>query len=134
MIKRSAKVIHKLRVFFLFFISFGFLVLLGLNPLDVGKLVQGRITQAVGMTVGVPENKYNKVAAQLTEKESRLNEKEKELTVLEDKLLDSYRQNSQKKIMIFMALGIVALFVLVLVNFYLDYKRRRFELGIKNKK
>lgn len=124
MVKRTAKFIHKLRVFFLFFISFCFLLLLGLNPVDLGKIIKGKAIQAVGISVGVPENQYNKLAIQLSEKEEKLNEREENLAALEANLLDTYNQRRQNKIMIFMAIGIFVLFVLVLTNFYLDYRRK----------
>ena len=78
--------------------------------------------RAIGMNVGVPENPFNKLALQLDEKEARLNEQEKRLDERTDVL--GIGNNIGLWLMV-IAFGIGALFVLILLNFYLDIKRRR---------
>lgn len=109
----------------MFFIPFCFFLVLGLNPIDVGKLIKGKMGEAVGMSVGVPENEYNKIAAQLEAKEKSLLEKERELKNLELEITRSYKGNEW--VIIFLSIGIVVLFILVGLNYYLDYKRRKRE-------
>lgn len=123
MIKRTVKYIHNLRILFLFFIPFCFFLVLGLNPIDVSQIIKVKIGQAVGMSVGVPENSYNKVAAQLEEKEDKLKNKENELVALEERISNSYK--GQENLVLFLSIGILILFFLVLLNYYLDYKRRK---------
>jgi hypothetical protein len=68
------------------------------------------------MSSKVLENPYNRLAAQLDSKGQELSRREQALNALEAKLEKSYLQ----------VFGLVGfLFVLILVNFILDYKRRR---------
>lgn len=123
MVRKSVKIIHEMRILFLFFIPFCFFLVLGLNPIDVGKIIKVKVGQAVGMSVGVPENKYNKVAAQLEAKEDRLNEREQDIRLLEERIVNSY--GGQERLVMFLSAGIVILFILVFVNYYLDYKKKK---------
>jgi hypothetical protein len=123
MIKRTVKYIHNLRILFLFFIPFCFFLVLGMNPVDLSRIITGKMGQAVGISVGVSENKYNKLAAQLEDKEDRLDAREGELALLEKKMSDSYK--GQETLILFLFAGIMILFMLVSVNYYLDYKRKK---------
>lgn len=123
MVKRTATLIHKLRVYFLLFIAVGFFYQIGLDPVDVGKFVGSNIGSAVGMNVSIPENPINKLALQLQEKEDALNAREQALSAREQELGIDQGSNQNLLLMI-LGVGIVVLFILVIINYYLDYKRR----------
>jgi len=131
MIKKIFKLIHDLKIFFLSFIIVWFLFILGLNPVSITKLIGTKIGSAVGFSVGVKENSFNKLALQLQEKEERLVEKEETLERIEAELKkrSSFREN---KLVLIMILGIAILFILILLNYYFDYKKRKGDL--KNNK
>ena len=122
MIKKTFKFIHSFRVFLFVFICVSFLINLGINPVDIGKFFGAKAGSAIGMSVGVPENPFNKLALQLEEKEQKLNQKEAELNQLESKLKNTGGVNL---VNIFLAGGVVVLFILISLNFYFDYKRRQ---------
>ena len=131
MIKKIFKLIHDLKIFFLALIIVWFLFILGLNPVSITKLIGAKISSAVGFSVGVKENSFNKLALQLQEKEKRLVKKEETLERIEAELKkrNSLREN---KLVLIMILGIVILFILILLNYYFDYKKRKSDL--KNNK
>lgn len=64
----------------------------------------------------VVENPYNRLAAQLNNKGEELNRREQALAALESKLEKSYLQ-------VFALVGV--LFLLIVINFALDYHRRK---------
>lgn len=121
MIKKTVRKIHDLRIFFLAFILVSFLYQIGLGPMDVSKMIGARFSSAIGMNVGVPENPINSLAKQLDEKEKKLAQKETELAQREEDLKKIIRED---KTIVFMGLGIIVLFILVLLNYFLDYRRR----------
>ncbi len=105
-------------------IVMSFLYIANLNPIDISVFLGSRIGSAVGLNVSVPENPFNKLAMQLEEKEERLNEREKNLDDRAEAL--GVGDNIGLWLMI-IAFGIGALFVLLLLNFYLDIRQRRFK-------
>ncbi len=98
---------------------------LGTNPLEMCKFFGAEVGNAVGLSVGVAENPFNKLALQLEEKEDLLNAKENNLTNLENELRKSSRTSNIILLIIVFVLFI--LFFLILFNYYLDYKRRQEE-------
>jgi len=124
MLKRTIRVIHNLRVFFLAVIVISFFFYLGVNPISLGQFVGAQFGDAVGMEVSIPQNPFNKLAAQLEEKEERLAQKEKALDKREQALA-AEQTGAPKTIIWVLAAGIAVLFVLILVNYYLDWKRRK---------
>ncbi len=112
------------------FITIGFFYQIGLNPVDVGKFLGANIGSAVGINVSIPENPVNKFALQLKEKEDILNAREQDLDVRAQKYVESGR-SSQNILIAILGVGVVLLFVLVIVNYYLDYKRKKSEQGKK---
>lgn len=126
MIHKTVKHIHRFRVYFLAFIIVAFFYQLGLNPVDLGKFVGAKMGSAIGMSISVPENPINKLALELKEKEAGLNDREKELNDREKELARTGALNDN--MYLFMGGGIVILFFLVLMNFYLDYRRRKLEI------
>lgn len=124
MIRRIIKTIHYLRVYFFAFILVGFFFYVGANPVSVGKFIGAKFSRAVGMSVSVPENPFNKLALQLKEKEDRLNNMESELNQREIEMAKN-ASSSQAKLIIGMGAGLILLFILIALNFYLDYRRRQ---------
>lgn len=124
MLKRTIQTIHNLKIFFLFVIIVSFFFYLGVNPINVGQFVGARFGDAVGMEVSIPENPFNKLAVQLEEKEERLADKEREIKKRELALAKA-EDSKQNKIIWFLSIGIIVLFVLILVNYYLDWKSKR---------
>lgn len=102
-----------------------FLLYLGLNPIDVGKFLSAKISHAVNInsTASVPENPFNVLALQLKEKEIRLDEREQNLAELEDKIIGE--TGSIKQWLAFIIPLVVALFILIVLNFYFDYKEKK---------
>lgn len=125
MIKLVFKFIHTLRVFFLSFIIIGFLFIAGMNPVDIGKFIGAKLGFAVGISTSVPENPFNKLASQLKEKEAELTIKEQELNLKAEELKTG--NQGQDILVMVLGIGIVILFALVLLNYYLDYRRRKNE-------
>ena len=124
MLKQTVKFIHNLRILFFAIILVSFLFVIGLNPVDMSVFLGSKLGQAVGLTVSVPENPVNKLALQLKEKEDSLNSRELALNEREAQI-DKQLQAQYNPVVIALASGIVVLFVLILVNYYLDYRRRR---------
>jgi hypothetical protein len=123
MFHKIFRFIHDLKVFFLAIIFLSFLNILGANPLDIGKFFGAQFGQAVGMSVAVPDNPFNKLAAQLKEKENDLNTRERALLLRERDL--SIVDKTQNRIIYVIGAGVLILLFLIVTNFFLDYRRRR---------
>ena len=124
MIKHAFTWIHKLRLWFLVLIVVGFLYVVGLNPVSISVFLGAKFGSAIGMSINIPENPFNKLAAQLKDKEEELAQKENELLSREQAI--AKKTISQQRIIIIMlGIGITILFVLVIINYYLDFKRRK---------
>jgi hypothetical protein len=126
MIKKIIGFIHSLRIVFLVFIICGFFGVVGINPVNLSEFLGAKFGQAIGMSVSVPENPFNKIALQLQEKENSLNQREIELNKRADEL-SAGKSDSQNPLITYLMLGIFVLFILVLANYYLDFKRRKTE-------
>ena len=124
MLKRLIKTIHYLRVYFLAFFVVALFYYIGLQPINVSKFIGAKLSSAVGMSTSVPENPFNKVALQLKEKEQSLNEKENSLYQREAELAKN-QYSLQTKLMKVMIAGIFVLLLLILFNYYLDYRRKK---------
>lgn len=103
-------------------IVMSFLYVANLSPIDISVFLGARVGSAIGMNISIPENPFNKLATALDEKETRLNEQEKKLDERADAL--GVGDNIGLWLMV-IAFGIGALFVLILLNFYLDIKKRQ---------
>lgn len=123
MFHKIFRFIHDLKVFFLAIIFLSFFNILGANPLDIGKFFGAQFSQAVGMSVSVPENPFSKLALQLKEKENNLNEREQVLASRERDL--SGTDKFQNRIIYSIGIGMIVLLILIIVNFFLDHQRRR---------
>ncbi|MFC1678492.1 hypothetical protein ACFLZ9_02005 [Patescibacteria group bacterium] len=124
MFKKAARLIHNLRMFFLLFIIASFFYIYSINPIDLGKFLGAKFGHAVGVSTSVPENPFNKLALELKEKEDRLNQREEILTKKELEL-NSLINIGENKLVLFLIAGILVLFILVIFNYYLDYRRRK---------
>jgi hypothetical protein len=78
----------------------------------------GAARAATSISMSVEENPYNKVAAQLQQKEKRISERED--------LLNRYEKELQRGNMA-LALFVLLLFLLIMLNFYLDYHRKKLD-------
>lgn len=94
----------------------------GVHPGEVFRHLAAEMGGATGAQVLVEENPYNQVAQQLAEKEEELEEREEELGVL----LDERETESNSTLNLILGLVIV-LFILLVSNFYLDFKARKRE-------
>lgn len=126
MLDKIIKTIHRLRILVLCFLIVGFFYYLGESPIQLGQYLGARFSSAVGMSVSVPENPVNKLALELQQKENSLTQKEQELNAREQALNES-NNNRQSTLIMVLGAGIAVLFVLVILNYILDYRRRRRE-------
>ena len=113
-----------MRLWFFVLIVVGLLYVVGLNPASISVFLGAKFGSAIGMSINIPENPFNKLAAQLKDKEDQLAQKENELLSREQAI--AKKTISQQRIIIIMlGIGITILFVLVIINYYLDFKRRK---------
>jgi hypothetical protein len=124
MINKAIKAIHRLRILFLIIIAAGFLYTAGLNPVDVSVFLGAKLGRAVGMSTSVPENPFNKLTKELREKEEKLDTREAGIKEREEAIAEETISRQQNLIMV-MAIGLVVLFLLVVLNYYLDFRRRQ---------
>jgi len=82
---------------------------------------------AVGVTIGVEENQYNRIAQQLREKEEELDSRETSLLELEQKIKDQISEDRrfERRAYLYISLVGAAVLSLLALNFYLDLKWRR---------
>lgn len=98
---------------------------LDVSPVEVGYLI-GQKASLIGIQVGVLPNDQKTIALRLQQKELALAEKERQLEA---------RQNSagaspelvitQNKVLATLLAAIALLFTLIVLNFYLDWRRRK---------
>ena len=107
-----------------------FLVLLGyskialkISPIDLIAYSLASLGSSVGVSVSVPPNPYNTLGVQLQEWQKRLEEKEKILTQKEIELYQKsiFQGEIISKLVVSL---LVIIFLLILINFYLDFKFR----------
>ena len=95
----------------------------GSNPIKLAQIYGAKFSQAMGLSLSIAENPYNKLALQLNEKERSLNERENYLNQLQTDLVQSSR--SYKLVLMALTFLMFLLIFLVILNFYLDNRRRR---------
>ncbi len=109
----------------LFFLVFGFYWFsYQISPISVIKYLVAEVGSSVGIYATIPPNTYNTIAKQLTEKERKLQEKEIELEQKEN-LLKELSAKKNKYIFGGLFLMVFILFIMISINFYLDFKKRR---------
>jgi hypothetical protein len=79
---------------------------------------------AIGMTAGVKENGYNTLARELKEKDAEITARETALAEKEAAILRSQGESNARMSFLILGIGLLLL-SLILLNFYLDTKRRR---------
>ncbi|MDA3840419.1 MAG: hypothetical protein PF572_04980 [Patescibacteria group bacterium] len=126
MLKKTVKHIHKFRILLFSFILFSFLHTVGVSPIDYTKYLGANFSRAVGIgsSASVPPNPMNTLALQLKDKEDWLNTRESQLDKRETDL-KSASSVLQNKVIWGMIIGIVVLFLLILINFVMDWRRKK---------
>jgi len=126
MLKKTVKHIHNFRIAFFAFILFSFLYTVGISPVDYTKYLGARFSSAVGVgsSASVPPNPINTLALQLEEKQTKLDARESQLDKRETDLKSS-SSVLENKVIWGMMIGIVVLFILISLNFILDWHRRK---------
>jgi len=100
---------------------------LNINPADIDSFIGAKMSGAESATINharVSENPFNKLALELSKKEKELNRYESSLLEKEAEI----EKNSSlinNEVLAILSFAMATLFVLVLINFYLDHKRRK---------
>ena len=97
------------------------------NPFDITGYLVAQVGSSMGVSMSVSENPFNTLAQQLEEKEAQLQEKEKALEQKETGLGGQIFPSFDKIILGLIAGLLIILFVLILLNFYFDYRHRKFQ-------
>jgi hypothetical protein len=109
-------------LFFLLLLGYSKLAL-KVGPTDLVSYSLASLGSSVGVSVSVPPNPYNTLAVQLEQWQKRLEEKEKVLTQKEIEL--NQRTIFQGEIISKLVVALlIIIFLLILINFYLDFKFR----------
>jgi hypothetical protein len=108
--------------FFLFLLGYSKIVL-KIAPTDLVFYSLASLGSSIGVSVSVPPNYYNTLAVQLQEWQNKLTEKEKILNQKELELRQKSVIEGEIISKLILALLII-IFLLVLINFYLDFKFR----------
>jgi len=96
---------------------------LKVGPTDLVSYSLASLGSSVGVSVSVPPNPYNTLAVQLEQWQKKLEEKEKILTQKEIEL--NQRTIFQGEIISKLVVALlIIIFLLILINFYLDFKFR----------
>lgn len=131
-LKMKPKFLFNLTIFLFFFFLFLLAyskTVLKIAPTDLVFYSLASLGSSVGVSVSVSPNPYNTLAVQLQDWQNKLIEKEKTLNQKELELRQkSTIQGEIISKLIVALLGII--FLLVLINFYLDFK---FRIKILNK-
>jgi len=98
-------------------------IALKVGPTDLVSYSLASLGSSVGVSVSVPPNPYNTLAVQLQEWQRKLEEKERMLTQKEVELNQKsiVRGEIISKLVVSL---LIIIFVLILINFYLDFKFR----------
>ena len=123
--KKVVKIWHIVLIFLFAFNVSAALFNFGSNPIKLAQIYGAKVSEAMGLSMTVTENPYNKLALQLDEKQQALSERENGLKQLEQQLLQS--NENYKIILMMLTLLVFVLLFLVIINFYLDGRRRRQE-------
>ena len=121
MLKQIVHFVHSLRILLLILIVLSFLNISDINPVSLSYFVGAKFSSAIGMKTSVPENPVNKLALELKTREADLDAREQDILSRE---VEIYKTQEQY-LLYGIAGGILVLFVLILLNFYLDIRRRK---------
>jgi len=96
------------------------------NPFDITGYLVAQVGSSMGVSMSVSENPFNTLAQQLEEKEAQLQEKEEALEQREASS-GSRDFSEEGRIILWLISGLlIILFILILLNFYFDYKRTKY--------
>ncbi len=128
MFKKFFQWIRIVELFLLVLVIFSSLKVLGVNPWEFSRYVGARFTAAVGIssTASVPPNPFNTLALQLKQKEEELARRE-QLVEAKAAAIESPEYILRNRVIWVLIILVFSLIVLVLFNFYLDFRRRRQE-------
>jgi hypothetical protein len=122
MIKKFLRAIHDLKIFLFGIITAFFFFTYCAEPLSLLDWLFRQVSWAAGSGVGssaqVEANPYNSLAAQLAAKEKDLAEREASIIRKDSDKSGDTEEN-------LLAVAILALFFLILTNYYLDFRSRR---------
>lgn len=105
--------------------ALSFLLLVGYGNLSLdSKEFARELGAAIGASAGVVANEYNTLAQSLREKEVQVNQKEVALARREAAVMEEVGKKDTKLVFVVLFVGLLLLF-LILLNFYLDWKRRK---------
>jgi hypothetical protein len=127
MIRFFKKIFQNITVFCIAVVFSFCLFMMFLNPLHPVFFLGERLsaaTNGVSNYASVPVNPMNKLALQLDQKQKELEDKER---FLDDRALAMERDNSvwRNRLLLGVLAALVALFILVSVNFYFDSRRSK---------
>lgn len=101
-----------------------FVLLVSFGSLSLGpKQFARELGAAVGASAGVLPNEYNTLAQALLKKETEVNQREAALAEREAAVLREGGEKNTKLIFVVLSVGGLLL-VLILLNFYLDWRRK----------
>ncbi len=95
-----------------------------ITPLKITQYLGTQLASVVGISTSVPSNPFSELARQLQEKEYLLENKEKQLEVKEEELLQESFLDRYWPLFLILTGGI--LLILILINFYFDHRRKKF--------
>ena len=109
-----------------------FFVFITTSPSSVVKqyviAITSQLGNAIGVSVGVEENSFNKLAQELDAYEHVIKEREVDLNEREIILIEKEEEIEKSNNLIFISLGVgILILILLLVNFYLDWKRGKIQ-------
>lgn len=78
---------------------------------------------AVGASAGVLPNEYNTLAQSLLKKEAEVNQREAALAEREAAVMRQGNEKDTKLVFVVLSVGVLLL-ILILLNFYLDWRRK----------
>lgn len=102
------------------FIALSFYGNLSLGPKEFAR----ELGAAVGASAGVLPNEYNTLAQSLLQKETEVNQKAAALAVREAAVMQQGSEKDTKLVFVVLSVGVLLL-ILILLNFYLDWRRRK---------
>lgn len=89
--------------------------------------IADQMANAVGVSIGVEENRYNTVAKQLEQRAEELDSREMTLLDLERQVVEriSEERRSERRIFLYVSIVGLTMLSLLLANFYFDIKWRK---------
>jgi hypothetical protein len=121
--KKSIKIWQATLIILITVICTSFFYILVANPISLYNYFSGTESKAADLQTTVAKNPYNTLAQQLSDWEDDLDKRESGLNELEKKITE--KSQIEKILIVIIAIFLPLLFVLIFLNFYFDYKRRK---------